>query len=367
MQTVVLLAALAGFTPAGSGPAGSTQPVTIQRATMDTPTRTLIIAGANFGTTAPTVVLDGFVLPLTFFGPTQIVATVPPTVAAIAGNYALSVTRSGAQSSTATFVITVGAIGPPGVSGPAGPQGVAGDVGPTGPPGSTGPIGPPGPGGFQGMVATAESTTFTVPEGVRHVMVEIWGGGGGGGGGGPVLVENSAGAGGGAGGIGGYTRGLIDVTPGTVLTLTVGTGGAAGNVGEAGGKGGASSVSDGVSDLIVSGGGSGGHAGTVDFAASGLSGSGDDRFALTAPSVSPLPASAPAKCASQVVAGGKPAFPLSPLQGSLGDLAIYRGIAAAGHGGKGVFNGSTGECTTMAAEPNNPATAGRAGYILLVW
>ena len=366
MKTLVILAALAGVVPAASGPTGTTQPVTIQRAHMDTPTRTLTIVGANFGTTAPTVVLDGFVLPLTFFGPTQIVATVPPTVATIPGSYGLSVTRSGTQSSTATFVITVGAVGPPGAAGAAGPQGVTGDVGPAGPTGSTGPIGPPGPGGFQGMFAAAESTTFTVPEGVRHIMVEIWGGGAGGGGGGPA-PENSGGGGGGAGGFGGYTRGVIDVTPGTVLTLTVGAGGAAGNVGEAGGQGGVSVVSDGASDLILAGGGQGGAAGTVDHAASGSSGWGDDRFPIASPGIGTLKATAPAKCSSQVIGGGKPALPLSPIQGSLGDLLVYRGIAAAGRGGKGVFNGSTGECGTVPPEPDNPAIAGRAGYILLVW
>ena len=64
------------------------------------------------------------------------------------------------------------------------------------------------------------TSTFTVPEGVTTLTIEAWGGGGGG--------SNRAGAAGGGGG-GAYTRGILTgLIPGSILTVTVGTGGAAG-------------------------------------------------------------------------------------------------------------------------------------------
>lgn len=372
MKMLVILAALAGVMPAGSGPTGTTQPVTIQRAHMDTPTRTLTIVGANFGTTAPTVVLDGYVLPLTFFGPTQIVATVPSTVATIAGNYGLSVTRRGTQSSTATFVVTVGAVGPAGPAGPAGPQGVAGDAGPTGPAGATGPAGPAGPGGFQGMFATDTSGTYVVPEGVRHIMVEIWGAGGGGGGGGAATAEIPATGGGSAGGRGGYTRAVIDVTPGMILNLVVGRGGAGGQVGEKGGDGGSSAVSDGVKDLVVSSGGKGGLVGGVDYTPGGVGGDGDERFAIRAGGGGEFEdgfSRPPTYCQGQPIDRGRGARPGPRIGGSLGEAVLAsRRVAGGGEGAGGQFYGSTGPCGTflpdMAVEE---AVSGQSGFIVLIW
>src|SRR4051794_4673870 len=70
----------------------------------------LTISGANFGTTAPTVSMDGFVLTLQSFGPSQIVAVLPASVAAAPGSYALTVTRDAlGNNGSASFVVTVGA------------------------------------------------------------------------------------------------------------------------------------------------------------------------------------------------------------------------------------------------------------------
>jgi hypothetical protein len=78
-----------------------------------------------------------------------------------------------------------GAQGPVGTSGPQGPQGLPGQMGLQGPPGPPGSAGPPGSGvgGFNGIQEFTQSGTFTVPAGVTHLLVELWGGGGGGGGG----------------------------------------------------------------------------------------------------------------------------------------------------------------------------------------
>lgn len=65
------------------------------------------------------------------------------------------------------------------------------------------------------------STTWNVPLNVSHVRARVWGAGGGGGG------NYQQGAGGGGGG-GGYAEQIVAVTPGTSITITVGTGGVGG-------------------------------------------------------------------------------------------------------------------------------------------
>lgn len=109
--------------------------------------------------------------------------------------------------------------------------------------------------------------TFTVPDGVTQITVDIYGGGGGGGGLGPgsnVGTECQNGqsgfaAGGGGGGGGGFGRFAIAVTPGEVLNLSVGFGGPAGTTG-AGGSGTASRVrrNNNTVEVITAPSGSGG-------------------------------------------------------------------------------------------------------------
>jgi hypothetical protein len=64
-----------------------------------------------------------------------------------------------------------------------------------------------------------EDGTFTVPDGVTTIMVEVWGGGGGGG----TADSNDTASGGGGGG---YGKQVFTVTPGDRYTVTVGQGGA---------------------------------------------------------------------------------------------------------------------------------------------
>ena len=59
---------------------------------------------------------------------------------------------------------------------------------------------------------TTPAGQWTVPAGVTKIMIEAWGGGGGG-------------AAGGGGGSGAYAQTVVNVTPGSALTITVGTGG----------------------------------------------------------------------------------------------------------------------------------------------
>lgn len=107
---------------------------------------------------------------------------------------------------------------------------------------------------------TAGAYSFTVPADVSFVFVELVGGGGGGGG-----AVSAAGSGGG-GGAGGFASGWVGVTPGQVITVTVGAGGAGGVAadGAAGGNGGstsfgaAMSATGGVGGLLSSAFGNGG-------------------------------------------------------------------------------------------------------------
>jgi hypothetical protein len=62
--------------------------------------------------------------------------------------------------------------------------------------------------------------SWTVPPGVYRVLVELWGGGGGGGATNSAQVFPAHGGGG-----GGYALGWISVTPGAVMTVSVGVGG----------------------------------------------------------------------------------------------------------------------------------------------
>lgn len=87
---------------------------------------------------------------------------------------------------------------------------------------------PQGPNGVSGMQEftnpnddPAATYSWNAPNGVTHVMVEMWGGGGGGGSSDPASIVCFGMGGGGAT----YSRSVIAVTPGTTYTILVGGGG----------------------------------------------------------------------------------------------------------------------------------------------
>ena len=110
--------------------------------------------------------------------------------------------------------------------------------------------------------------SFTVPSGISTIWISGCGGGGGGGGSGGVSGVTSgfsASGGGGGGGAGQYqTRVPYAVTPGQVLTITIGAGGvnglagAAGSNGGVGGNGAATTVAGTGVSVSLSGGNGGG-------------------------------------------------------------------------------------------------------------
>jgi hypothetical protein len=97
------------------------------------------------------------------------------------------------------------------------------------------------------------STTFTVPSGVYNIKsVKVWGAGGGGGG---STGINTSSAGGGGGG---YTNAFqVPVTPGQVITVTIGAGGT-GGVGAGNGTAGGDSDFGSTTAVHATGGGGGG-------------------------------------------------------------------------------------------------------------
>jgi Glycine-rich domain len=98
----------------------------------------------------------------------------------------------------------------------------------------------------------AGAYSFTVPQGVTSVLVQLYGAGGGGAGG------NVHHAGGGGGGTGAYAMSVVAVTAGATYTINVGAAGTAGALNEPGGNGGDTSLVDPNGNVIVAAGGGGG-------------------------------------------------------------------------------------------------------------
>ncbi|KKS91555.1 MAG: hypothetical protein UV65_C0003G0008 [Parcubacteria group bacterium GW2011_GWF2_43_11] len=109
-------------------------------------------------------------------------------------------------------------------------------------------------GGYHFQKWTTSGTySFTIPSGVTGIMVEVWGAGGGG------IMSHPGGTGLGGGGGAGYGKGIYDVTPGTIYTVTVGAGGSYGSsVPCPGSNGGGSGGISSFGSLVQATGGGGG-------------------------------------------------------------------------------------------------------------
>lgn len=190
--------------------------------------------------------------------------------------------------------------------------------------------------GFSRQEVFAENTLWRAPPDVRSAKVRLVAGGGGGGGGDTDYA-------GGGGGAGGYAEGIVPVTPGQTVTVTVGIGGSGGGPRINGSSGSASSFGGSVS----ANGGSGGRSGNPD-SAGGEGGRG------TAGSVRSL--------------GG---------QGGDGPLAAwqpggYGGASAFGGGGRSAFLGGAaalGQAVGSGAAggygPNTPGGVGANGLVIV--
>jgi hypothetical protein len=248
-----------------------------------------------------------------------------------------------------------GAQGPQGSQGAQGPQGPAGPMGLTGAPGPQGPAGPPGPGsgGTHGTQEFTASGNWTAPDGVTHVLVELWGAGGGGGG----YFVTSFGQSGGGGGGGAYSRTVISVTPGATYNIVVGAPGTAGidyeglpPIQSPGGNGGNSAFIDSSNTTLVFAGGGGGGAAACVCNGTSPGGTGGQ----TDPSAALSHAGFPGNPGGNyvVITGHQPPWP-----GGAGGATFNAAIFGGGGGGAG------------GGEPSgiSHAQAGQSGYVLLTW
>ncbi len=278
-----------------------------------------------------------------------------------------------------------GAPGPPGLAGPQGVPGIPGAIGPVGPPGPAGPQGAAGSGGgvngiqeFVGIPATPSSPPilsfpFTVPQGVTHLLVEMWGGGAGGGGGGdgfvassPLRTASCSGTNGGSGGSGGYTRAVITVTPGAIYTVTLGTPGTGGppvgNLSPSGAGNGTDAtdtvITDSSGTLVLSaGGGKGGTSGSpatpVNSVIAASCNNGSNPGSGGAGGIAVSGNGIVARTGNVGSNSGAPPPPTPPPVGSIS-------IGTAGMGGSGGTGGS-------GPDDGFQGSSGTAGYVLIVW
>lgn len=215
------------------------------------------------------------------------------------------------------------------------------------------------------------TSTWKCPVGVTTVQVECWGAGGGSGG-------SSASVGGGGGGGGGYSRtNALSVTPGTVYTVTVGTGGTGGGVGANGSAGGDSWFNT-SGTVIAKGGGLGpANAGTGGAGGAGGSGIGDVTFTGGAGGdTATATGGAGGGSAAGFSAGGN-AGQIAQAGGGAGGAHVgmgggggsggVGGTSSAGDGGVGNPYGGGGGGGGSGASNNAIGAAGASGAVLLTW
>jgi len=128
----------------------------------------LHVTGQGFSPSGlpPTVTFATTNLTLVSFGNKTVTATLPSGFAP--GTYSLVVANSNDQS--ATFDVTLGAVGPMGPQGPPGAQGATGAIGPQGPQGVQGPQGPQGTPGAPGTPSILNTICFAAPNGLTGVL-----------------------------------------------------------------------------------------------------------------------------------------------------------------------------------------------------
>ncbi len=122
----------------------ATAPVIIS-AVANFQTNQLTITGSSFGTTAPTVRLDGSTLQVVSNNATTVVASL--VSGTNPGAYLLTLTNA-TTGLRGSFDVTLGTTGPQAPQGPQGAPGVPGLQGPPGLQGAQGPVGPQGPPGM---------------------------------------------------------------------------------------------------------------------------------------------------------------------------------------------------------------------------
>ncbi|PWT97560.1 MAG: hypothetical protein C5B51_31140 [Terriglobia bacterium] len=116
----------------------------------------IVITGKNFGTSAPSVTMNGLFLTVLSYSDTVVLAQLPASVTGNPGTYQMTLINSSGRKGS--LDVAVGALGPAGPSGPQGPTGTTGPSGPFGVTGAQGATGVVGPSGAQGTTGPAGAT-----------------------------------------------------------------------------------------------------------------------------------------------------------------------------------------------------------------
>jgi hypothetical protein len=146
----------------------SQQQVVVLNTVVDRVNQTLTIRGLSFGSPAPQVWCETYLLSVISATDTELVVFLPAAVPD--GTHLLSVVRGPSEKDRGFFNMSVGTPGrgPTGPAGPAGPKGDTGAVGPkgdTGAAGSKGDMGAIGPKGDTGAVGPKGDTGAAGPKG----------------------------------------------------------------------------------------------------------------------------------------------------------------------------------------------------------
>jgi hypothetical protein len=216
-----------------------------------------------------------------------------------------------------------------------------------------------------------ESGEFTVPDGVKRVLITAIGGGGGGGGAGSVYTHNVAdtngyyinrSATGGGGGSGYFVKDKARVvTPGSIIPIIINDGGAIGNgataTAQANGSAGGGGGSVIVGDLLSVEGGSGGGGATYAERTSGNDGTTGTAGAAGVGAVS----------GNRGESGRLKAYDSNygDIEGGAGGVALDVFGGAYGRGGQGGDSTTTTEARVWYGGKNGDA--GGKGAVLICW
>lgn len=277
----------------------------------------------------------------------------------------------------------------------------------------------PTPGGINGLAEFTSSGQISVPDNVRNVLVEAWGGGGGGSGATDASDVSRPCFGGAGGGAGEYVRSIVPVPPHrantpAVLTVDLGTGGAGGTAAAGGTDGRPSKVSVVGGETLVAEGGLGGLAATpaTPGGAGGSGGNGPAKANViirkggpglpgttTAAGPPPVALTPPPVILPRPVSPADAGSPLASIDRILKSLTLLPGVpvigdqraagaaapgapqapstgAACGRGGAGgspargsldpvrADGGAGGDQTASLSQPGLP---GGSGYVLVLW
>lgn len=199
--------------------------------------------------------------------------------------------------------------------------------------------------------------SFTVPVGVTTIWVSACAGGGGGGGS-PNQASGNISSGGSGGGAGQWVlRQAYTVTPGQVISITIGNAGAAGAVGASGGAGG-NTILSGVVTLTGGSPGTNGVATTASTQAGPLGGAGYPAGGFASDATAGA-SSAMGGTGASCPFGGGGAGARGATSGSVPAIPGF------GYGSGG--GGAGGQYTTGATAPGQPGGAGMPGFVLLEW